>query len=239
MPGASRTCRGSSSDHREGGAQGGRPPSGCTVGEAASLGSDRASSRSRPTLGSPPRAQGADRQPRRDCRPGRPRLPRRRPRIRSGVRRARPRRPARPGRRRGLRPRRDHPGRLVPAHRQGPQGARGLRRRRRAPRLRLPVGERRVRPGRDRHRRHLDRPVAGGDRRPRRQDHGPAHRPADRGAAGGRYRRPGQGRRRGAGVRPGARPAGGHQGGVRRRRSRPEDRAYQGRGPGAVRVGRP
>ena len=64
-----------------------------------------------------------------------------------------------------------------------------VRRRRRAPRLRLPGRERRLRPGRDRRRADLDRPAAGGDRRARRQGQGPAHRREGRRPAGRRHRR--------------------------------------------------
>ena len=119
------------------------------------------------------------------------------------------------------------------------QALAGLRRRRGAPRLRLPVRERRVRAGRHRRRRDLDRPVPRGDRRPGRQDDGPPHRAEDRRPARPRHRRPGQGRRRGARLRRGARPARRHQGGLRRWRSRSEDRPHEGGDPRAVRVGRP
>ena len=111
-----------------------------------------------------------------------------------------------------------------------------VRRRRRAPRLRVPVRERRLRPGRPRRRADLDRPAAAGDPRPRRQGRRPAHRPAGRRAAGARHRRPGRRRRRGRRVRRGARPAGRDQGGVRRRRPRPEGRPHPGGDPRAVRV---
>ena len=46
----------------------------------------------------------------------------------------------------------DTPADQLPGHRQGAQARRGLRRRRRPPRLRLPVRERRLRPGRHRRR---------------------------------------------------------------------------------------
>ena len=65
-------------------------------------------------------------------------------------------------------------------------------------RLRLPGRERRLRPGGDRRRPDLDRSAAGGDRRPRRQGAGPAHRPEGRRAAGARHPGPGGRRRRGA-----------------------------------------
>ena len=112
-------------------------------------------------------------------------------------------------------------------------------RRRGAPRLRLPVRERRLRPGRHRRRADLDRPDPAGDPRPRRQGDRPAHRPARRRAAGARHGRAGRRRRRGGRVRPRARPAGRHQGGVRRRRARPEGGPHAGGDPGAVRVGDP
>ncbi len=69
------------------------------------------------------------------------------------------------GRRRGVRPRRLHPRRLLPRDRQAARGGAGGRRRRRAPRLRLPRRERRLRPGRDRRRAGLDRPAPAGHRR--------------------------------------------------------------------------
>ena len=113
------------------------------------------------------------------------------------VRRPRPGRAARAGGRRGVRARRLR-------HRPTPtwsstssstsRGRAGADAR--PPRLRLPRRERRLRPGRDRRRAGLDRPAAGGDRRPRRQGQGPAHRPARRRAAGPRHAGPGRGRRR-------------------------------------------
>ncbi len=82
-----------------------------------------------------------------------------------------------------------------------------------------------VRPGRHRRRADLDRPPAGGDRRPRRQGPGPAHRRSKAGAplvAG--TADPVAERRRGRGLRPGARPADRDQGRLRRRRPRPQGR---------------
>ena len=85
------------------------------------------------------------------------------------LRRPGPRRPPREARRRGVRPRRHHQRRDLPRDRQAALGRPPLRRRRRAPRLRLPRRERRLRPRRHRRRPHLDRPVARRHRAPRRQ----------------------------------------------------------------------
>ena len=148
---------------------------------------------------------------------------------RRGLRRARPRRAARPGGRRGVRPGRQHPGRLLPRRRQAPRRRRAGRRRRRPSRLRLPRRERRLRPGGDRRRTDLDRPAPERHRRPRRQGQGPPHRRAGRRPAGRRHQGPGRGRRRGRRVRQGARPAGRDQGGVRRRRPRAQGRARPSR----------
>ena len=65
----------------------------------------------------------------------------------------------------------------VPGHRQDPLGRSPLRRRRRAPGLRLPRRERRLRPRRHRRRPHLDRPVAGRHRAARRQGRPPGTSP--------------------------------------------------------------
>ena len=53
-----------------------------------------------------------------------------------------------------------HRGRVLPGVRQAARRRRAVRRRRRPPRLRLPLGERRLRPGRHRRRADLDRPAA-------------------------------------------------------------------------------
>ena len=58
-------------------------------------------------------------------------------------------------------------------------------------------------------------------------------------APGPRNPRAGRGRGRDRGLRDRARPAGGDQGGVRRRRARPEGRPHAGGDPRAVRVGDP
>ena len=108
------------------------------------------------------------------------------------------------------------------SHREDPQAGRRLRRRRDPPGLRVPGRERRVRPGGDRRRAHLDRAAARGDRRARRQGRRAAHRGRGRRAAGAGHRRAGQRGRRGGGVRRRVRPAGRHQGRVRRRRARAE-----------------
>ena len=115
----------------------------------------------------------------------------------------------------------------------------GLRRRRGAPRLRLPVRERRLRAGGDRRRAHLDRSVAEGHRRPRRQGGRAAHRREGRRASRRGHEGPGQGRRRGREVRRGARPADRDQGRLRRRRARHEDRPGDEGGRRALRVGGP
>ena len=156
------------------------------------------------------------------------------------LRRPRPRRAARRGRRRGVRPGRRHPGRDLPRHRQAPRRRRAVRRRRGAPRLRLPVRERRVRPGRHRRRADLDRPAARRDptpsatRSPARHIAQQAGAPLVPGTAD-----PVGGVRRGRRVRQGARAARRHQGGVRRRRSRPEGRPHPRGDPRAVRLRRP
>ena len=96
--------------------------------------------------------------------------------------------------------------------------ARGGRRRRGPPRLRLPVGERRVRPGGARRRADLGRPAAGGDRRDGLQDRGQA---ADgrRGRARAARAGPGRGHR--------GRPAGAGEGVGRRRRPRHAGRPHR------------
>ena len=86
----------------------------------------------------------------------------------------------------------------------------------------------------------LDRPDPAGDPRPRRQGHRPAHRPARRRPAGARHRRPGQpAPDEVVAFAAGARPAGRDQGGVRRRRPRPQGGPHDRGDPGAVRVGHP
>ena len=104
-------------------------------------------------------------------------------------------------RRRGVRARRHDQRRDLPRHRQDPLGRPPLRRRRRAPRLRLPRRERRLRARRHRRRPHLDRPVARRDREARRQGLRPPHRREGRRAARARHPQPGLGRRRGARLR--------------------------------------
>ena len=86
------------------------------------------------------------------------------------VLRARPRRRPRALRRRGLRARRADRGRELPQHRGDPRRDPQERRRRRAPRLRVLLGERRLRPGRHRPRRRVDRSAGRGDRDHGRQD---------------------------------------------------------------------
>ncbi len=82
-------------------------------------------------------------------------------------------------------------------------------------------------------------PPPDGHREPRRQGQGPPHRGEGRRAAGRRHQGPGRGRRRGRRLRQGARPADRDQGGVRRRRPRPEGGPQGGGGRRAVRVGGP
>ncbi len=77
-----------------------------------------------------------------------------------------------------------------------------------------------------------------GHPRPRRQGRRPPHRPARGCAAGGGHPRPGVRRRRGRRLRAGARAAHRDQGGLRRRRTRPEGRPHPRRGPRAVRLRR-
>ena len=112
---------------------------------------------------------------------------------------------------------------------------RAFRSRRRAPRLRLPVGERAFRRGGHRCRPHLDRTQSTGDPRPRRQSDRPAHCDARRRPAGARHIRSGQRAGRRAGVRGRARFAGGDQSRVRRRRAWVEGRPHDGGDPGAIR----
>ena len=131
------------------------------------------------------------------------------------------------------------PARLLPRHRQDHRGRREVRRRLRAPGLRLPRRERRVRPGGHRRRADLDRPAAGGDREPRRQGQGPPHRREGRRPAGARHQGPARERRRGGRVRRGERPADRDQGGVRRRRPRAQGRPRDERGRRRLRVGGP
>ena len=71
-----------------------------------------------------------------------------------------------------------------------------------APRLRLPLRERRLRAGGDRRRADLDRADTAGDPRSRRQGHRPAHRAAGRRAAGAGHQGTGRRVRRGGRVRP-------------------------------------
>ena len=132
-----------------------------------------------------------------------------------------------------------HRRRDVPAHRQADRRRRPRRRRRGPPRLRLPLRERRLRPGRARRRADLDRPDPAGDPRPRRQGDRPAHRPAGRRPAGRRHARAGHRAGRGGRVRPGARPAGRDQGGLRRRRPRAQGGPHPRGDPGPARVGDP
>ena len=128
------------------------------------------------------------------------------------------------------------PGRHLPEHRQAAGRGRAQRRRRGAPRLRLPVGERRLCAGRDRRRPDLDRPAA---RRPSPRSATRCRRARSRCEVGAPLVAgtpgPGQGRGRGAGLCRAARPAHHHQGRVRRRRPRHEDRLAHGRGGRAVR----
>ena len=96
--------------------------------------------------------QGPRRQPWRDRRPRHPRARRARHRLRRRLLGGRPRRAARQARHRGL-PARPRPGRRVlPQGRQAARGHRGVGRRGRAPRLRLPGRERRLRAARSRRR---------------------------------------------------------------------------------------
>ena len=83
----------------------------------------------------------------------------------------------------------------LPVDREDPLGRPSLRRRRRAPRLRLPRRERRVRPRRDRCGADLDRPVPRGHRGARRQGHRPPRR-----REGGRSARPRHARVRSSGA---------------------------------------
>ena len=80
--------------------------------------------------------------------------------------------------RRGVRARRLDAGRLLPRHRQAPRRRAPRRRRRRPPGVRLPVRERRLRPGRARRRADLDRPAAAGHRRAGRQGARPGTSPS-------------------------------------------------------------
>ena len=182
-------------------------------------------------------AYSADRQPRRDRRPGRPRLPGRRPAQRRRLRRARPGRrctsgwPTRRSRWAAAPPRRLLPGRRQAARRRAP-----VRRRRGAPRLRLPsenadfaqavldAGLTWIGPPPQAIRELGDKVAA-------------RHIAAEVGAplVPG-TKRPGRRRRtRCVAFAERARPAGGDQGGVRRRRARPEGRPHDGGDPGAVR----
>ena len=114
------------------------------------------------------------------------------PGQRGRVRRARPGRAVRADGRRGVRAGRgDQPGETYLDIDKIIKVALRVRRGRRAPRLRVPGGERRLRPGRDRGGPDLDRSAAGGHRGARRQGAGPAHRPRGRGAADPGHARPG------------------------------------------------
>ena len=95
--------------------------------------------------------------------------------------------------RRGVRAGRPDLGGVLPRLRQDPRRRREVRRQRDPPRLRLPVGERRLRPGGHRRWPDLDRPQPAVDPRPRRQGHRTPHRRPCAGAAGARH--PGSGRR--------------------------------------------
>ncbi len=81
-------------------------------------------------------------------------------------------------------------------------------------------------------------PPPGGHRRARRQGQGPAHRRARGRAARRRHQGPRERRRRGHRLRRRARPPRRHQGGVRRRRPRPEGRPRARRDRRPLRVGR-
>ena len=142
-------------------------------------------------------------------------------------------------RRRGVRAGRPDLGGVLPGLRQDPRRGRQVRRQRDPPRLRIPVRERRFRPGRARRRADLDRAQPAVDPRPRRQGHRPPHRRARAGPAGARHPGPGQGRRRGGRVRQGVRRADRDQGRVRRRRPRHEGRPHHRGDPRAVRLGHP
>ena len=96
----------------------------------------------------------------------------------------------------------------------------GSRRRRDPPRLRLPVRERRVRPGLRRGRDHLRRPARRSPRPARRQGRGPRHRQEGRRAGPLRQRRAGGVDRRGQAARGEARLPGHRQGVDGRRRPR-------------------
>ena len=121
---------------------------------------------------------------------------------------------------------------------EGHRRRRAVRRRRGAPRLRLPVRERRLRPGRHRRRADLDRPVPQairdlGDKVTARHIAMRAGAPLVPGTPD-----PVSGPDEVRGVRRRARPAGRDQGRVRRRRPRPEDRPHDGGDPRAVRRAR-
>ena len=112
-----------------------------------------------------------------------------------------------------------------------------VRGRRRPPRLRLPGRERRLRPGRHRRRPDLDRPAAGGDRLASATRCRPGTSPQRAGAplvAG--TPDPVEGADEVVAFAEGARPAGRDQGGVRRRRPRPQGRPHHRGDPRAVRL---
>ena len=90
-----------------------------------------------------------------------------------------------------LQPRREH-ARPSPTStsRRSSRVAESVRRRLRAPGLRVPRREPRVRPGRGRRRPGLDRPAARRDRQPRRQGEGTPHRREGRRTARGRHQDP-------------------------------------------------
>src|ERR1022692_1586108 len=187
----------------------------------------------------PFRAQGSHRQPGRDRRPRRARLPRCGSRQRRRLRPARSGCTACPRGGRGLRARRSVGRGKLSGHREDPQGGGGVRRRCRTPRVRLPGGERALRPRGDRRRADLDRAAARGDRGTGRQDCRAGDRPQRGGAAGAWYPGPGLRPGRGCQVRRRARPAHRDQGRLRRRRARAQGRAHARRDRGAVRVGCP
>ena len=165
-------------------------------------------------------AEDPDRQPWRDRGPSHPRRPRAGHPDRGRLLRSRSQRVARAARRRGVRARRQHRGRELPQHRGDPRRDPAQRRRRRAPRLRVLLRERRLRPRHRRHRRHVDRPAARGDRRDGRQGVVAARRPARWRADRARHHRVRPERRRDPRLRRRQRLAGVHQGRVRRRRAR-------------------
>ena len=158
-----------------GGRPSGRPYTAPTAPGSATIPRRSLDGRVRP-LGVRPAAHRPRRQPWRDRGAGGARVRRRGAGQRGRLRRPGPRRPARADGRPGVRARRRDRGGLLPGRREAAEGRARLGRERGAPRLRLPLRERRLRAGRDRRRADLDRAVAAGDPRPRRQ----GHRPQDR-----------------------------------------------------------